>query len=137
MLGKKTNQLDKNNKFLIIIAIVIVTLLTVGSAYGYYNLVKNNLSSSRPKIGKFLKNKENLPKQKIVKGEVVQISDSEAILSAFDGDWTVKFTPKTQYRQDMKRIGKNDIQVDDQVNVFGKRDDAKKHIDAILIRKAK
>lgn len=129
-----------NKKALIVFAIIIASLLTIGSALAYYGFQKeiaeNRPLLKRPQMNQMRKRiQKNKPVQGLLKGEVTDKSDNLLILNTGDEDWKINLSDKTRYREDGQKITKDDITVGDQISVFGKRDIKNKSIEAILIRK--
>ncbi|MDP4038544.1 MAG: hypothetical protein Q8P54_01070 [bacterium] len=136
----KKKQNSNSKKVLIIFAIIIASLLTVGSALAYYNFQKENLVQDRPMLKRQLINqkrqaqKNRLP-QGLLKGEVAGKSDNMLILNANDEEWKVNLSDKTRYRENGHKITRDDVVIGDQISVFGKKDIKNKSVEAILIRK--
>jgi flagellar basal body-associated protein FliL len=137
-----TKKMSNKKKAVIIIAITIAALLTIGSALAYYNFVNDNLLrprplKDRPMMRGMMNRRTNAGQmsRKLIRGQVISNADNVINLSANDGDWQVNLSDSTKYRLDGKDITKDDIKVNDQISVFGKKDTNNHSIDATLIRK--
>lgn len=133
---------DQNKKALIIIAIIIATLFTVGSALAYYNSYKDNLAldSFPPKLQMQKQMRQKQVKsvdQKLITGEVLEISDDNLSLDVRDENWQVKLSSKTRYRENGNKISRENIKVGNQITIFGKKDIKNRSVEAILVRKVK